>query len=122
MPVVLVVDDSAAIRMTLRKILTPVGIDVLEAPDGKKASEILQAEKVDAALLDLNMPGMSGIELAREIRTMPECAGVPILMFTTEWTEAKKAEAREAGVTSYLVKPSPALVVKQTVMALLNMK
>ena len=121
MPTVLVVDDSAAIRMTLRKILAPVGLDVLDAADGKKAVEILQAEKVDVALLDLNMPGMSGIELAREIRMMPQCAGVPILMFTTEWNDAKKAEAREAGVTAYLVKPSPALVVKQTVMGLLGM-
>jgi two-component system chemotaxis response regulator CheY len=104
----LIVDDSAAIRKILLRVLQqteiPMG-SVFEAADGRQALEILQQNKVGLILSDINMPNMDGIELLRAVRSKTEWRDVPMIMITTEGSQAKVAEAAELGATSYVRKP-----------------
>jgi len=106
----LVVDDSITVRTDLLFKLEGIGIDAHGAADGPAALEWLRAahgrgETVDVVLLDLQMPGMSGIELAREIRSDPELATLPLVMVTGFSERCHEIEAREAGIAGYLTKP-----------------
>lgn len=106
---VLIVDDSPAIRASVTTILRGEGMKALEASSAEDALGQLKsgALKPNLFLVDLNMPGMNGIDLIRQIRTMPAFRFVPILMMTTESQQAKRTEAKSAGATGWLVKPVP---------------
>lgn len=99
---VLVVDDEPQIRRVLRTTLTSQGYAVIEARSGDEALEAIRGEQVDLILLDLNMPGRSGIEVCREIRASGD---VPIIMLTVRNTERDKVQALDAGADDYVVKP-----------------
>lgn len=104
----LIVDDSAAIRKILQRVLAQTEIPlgrIFEAADGKQAVEILQQTKIGLVLSDINMPNMDGLELLRTIRATPEWQDVPVIMITTEGSQAKVAEAAKLGATSYVRKP-----------------
>ena len=104
----LIVDDSAAIRKILQRVLReteiPLG-EVIEASDGQQALELLEQRRVGLILSDINMPNMDGIELLRALRVRPEWKDVPVIMITTEGSQAKVKEAAELGATSYIRKP-----------------
>jgi two-component system chemotaxis response regulator CheY len=85
--------------------LTGAGHEVIEAQDGAIALNVLQARSVDLVITDVNMPNMNGIELTRQLRTLPSFARTPILLLTTESDPAKKAQGRAAGATGWIVKP-----------------
>lgn len=106
---VFVVDDSPAIRSSVSLILKSEGMKASEAVSAEDALEKLKAGSVKPNLfiVDLNMPGMNGIDLIKQIRTMAPFRFVPILMMTTESQQAKRAEAKTAGATGWLVKPVP---------------
>jgi len=99
------VDDSASIRQMVAFTLEDVGYDVVGAVDGKDALAKLKAIPVDMVITDLNMPNLDGINLIRQIRTLPGFKFLPILMLTTESEEARKREGRTAGATGWIVKP-----------------
>jgi two-component system, OmpR family, KDP operon response regulator KdpE len=99
---VLVVDDEPQIRRVLRATLTGQGYTVIEARNGEEALESLRREHADLALLDANMPGMSGLDACRRIRATSE---MPIIMLTVRNTEADKVRALDAGADDYVVKP-----------------
>jgi two-component system KDP operon response regulator KdpE len=99
---VLIVDDEPQIRRVLRTTLTSQGYAVLEARTGDEALEALRGEHVDLVLLDLNMPGRSGLETCREIRASGD---VPIIMLTVRNSERDKVQALDAGADDYVVKP-----------------
>jgi two-component system KDP operon response regulator KdpE len=99
---VLIVDDEPQIRRVLRTTLTSHGYAVLEARTGDEALELIRTEEVDLILLDLNMPGRSGVETCREIRATGD---VPIIMLTVRNTERDKVQALDAGADDYVVKP-----------------
>jgi two-component system KDP operon response regulator KdpE len=99
---VLIVDDEPQIRRVLRTTLTSHGYAVLEARTGDEALELIRTEQVDLILLDLNMPGRSGVETCREIRATGD---VPIIMLTVRNTERDKVQALDAGADDYVVKP-----------------
>ncbi|RIK47635.1 MAG: adenylate/guanylate cyclase domain-containing response regulator [Chloroflexi bacterium] len=107
MTTVLLVDDEKLIQRSLEKTLLRAGYDVLTAPDCKTGSEVFaqNAAAVDIAVLDLNMPGMNGIEACRQIKTLPNCHDIPIIMVTSsdEMDDLKHAFA--AGAMDYLTKP-----------------
>jgi len=102
---ILAVDDSSSIRQMVKLTLTTGGYNVVEAVDGTHG--LAQARKVsaDMVITDLNMPGMNGLALIREIRKLPAYLGVPIIFLTTESAPELKAEARAAGATAWIVKP-----------------
>jgi two-component system chemotaxis response regulator CheY len=99
------VDDS----MTMRKIVTLAlkgqGHTVVEAENGKLALEALASQKVDAIILDINMPVMNGIEFLREIKKDPSKKGIPIVVLTTQGEDALKDEALSLGAKSFMIKP-----------------
>ncbi len=105
MKTVLLVDDSPTILLSLSAVLTQAGYASMQASGGEVALAKLQATKPDLVITDLHMPGMDGIELIRRIRGLPGCRFVPILMLTTESQAERRAEARTAGATGWLVKP-----------------
>jgi len=99
----LIVDDERAIRQSLRTIFTNFGYEVVESARGEEALALVRSSKIDAVLLDINMPGMGGIEVCRNIRkTAPR---LPILMLTVQGSEDRKVEALDAGADDYVTKP-----------------
>ncbi|ACL65912.1 response regulator [Anaeromyxobacter sp. Red801] len=102
---VLVVDDSASVRLAERVVLTGAGYEVLEAVDGQDALAKLAARPVQLVLTDLNMPNLDGVGLIRAVRTDPAHRLTPVVMVTTESEQARKLEGKAAGATGWIVKP-----------------
>jgi len=101
---VLVADDSGTMRKIIIRSLNAVGIQsVIEAADGNQAVALFKPGQFDLVLTDWNMPGKTGVEVAREIRAQD--ATVPVIMITTEAEKSRVIEAIQAGVTNYVVKP-----------------
>ena len=99
---VLVVDDEPQIRRVMRTALAAQGYAVIEAKNGEEALEKIRAERPDLILLDVNMPGINGLEACREIR---QSSDVPIVMLTVRNSERDKVSALDAGADDYVVKP-----------------
>jgi two-component system chemotaxis response regulator CheY len=102
---ILTVDDSASIRQMVKLTLKSGGYEVVEAVDGNDGLAQARRLRADMVITDLNMPGMNGLALIREIRKLPTYTGVPILFLTTESAAELKAEAKAAGATGWIVKP-----------------
>jgi two-component system KDP operon response regulator KdpE len=100
---VLVVDDEAAIRRALRPPLVELGFQIAEASRGEEALQLLHSSSFDVVLLDINMPGIGGIETLRRIRAF--APRLPILMVTVREGEEEKVEALELGADDYITKP-----------------
>jgi two-component system, chemotaxis family, chemotaxis protein CheY len=118
----LIADDAGAVRRSVRWILEPAGLQVLEAPDGQAALEALRANKVDVLIADLNMPRMDGLELIRAVRADAKLRGIPVLMMTTEMRPQDVMKAYDAGADMYLVKPSSPAVIRYKVLSLLGVR
>ncbi|MDX2019084.1 MAG: response regulator [Deltaproteobacteria bacterium] len=102
---ILIVDDSASMRDLLRHTLTQSGFDVIEAENGSEALARLQRSRCDLVITDLNMPLMDGLSLIKAVRALAAYKTTPLLLLTTETAEAKKAAARAAGASGWIVKP-----------------
>ena len=100
---VLIVDDEPAIRRALRPPLTELGFAVTEAIRGEEALQMLRTASFDVILLDINMPGIGGIETLRRIRSLHP--RLPILMLTVLDGENEKVQALELGADDYVTKP-----------------
>ncbi len=106
MSTVLLVDDSKTILMSISAVLTKSGYTVETASDGTEGlAKVSAGVKPAVVLTDLNMPNMDGITFIRELRKLPGIRFTPILMLTTESQESKRAEAKAAGASGWLVKP-----------------
>lgn len=101
-PGILVVDDEAQIRRVLRAALSAHGYVIREAATGEEAVAAVRKERPDLILLDVNMPGMGGLQAARDIREMSDA---PIIMLTVRNAERDKVIALDAGADDYVVKP-----------------
>ena len=99
----LIVEDDSALRRSLRTTLDLLGFDVGEASNGEDGLVRLRMVDYEAVLLDINMPGMGGIETCRRIRRT--YTKIPILMLTVRDSEDDKVEALEAGADDYVTKP-----------------
>jgi two-component system alkaline phosphatase synthesis response regulator PhoP len=104
-PTILVVEDEPDIRKLVQYNLAQERYKVLEAEDGEQALKLLQRAKPNLVILDLMLPGMSGLELCRLLRERPETAQLPILMLTAKAGEADKVVGLEMGADDYLAKP-----------------
>ena len=100
---VLIVDDERSIRLSLRTILGNFGFDIVEAARGEEAVALVRSEPFDAVLLDINMPGIGGIEVCRIMRKVSP--RLPIVMLTVQGSEDRKVEALNAGADDYITKP-----------------
>jgi adenylate cyclase len=104
-PVILVVDDSATMRLITCDVLSKVGFNFIEAENGEAALSLLKRSKVDAILLDVEMPGLNGFEVCAEIRKVPDWHYLPIMMVTGLEDYESVNRAFQAGATDFTSKP-----------------
>ena len=102
---IITVDDAATMRRLVGYTLRGAGHEVLEAEDGEDALKVLDNQRVDLVIADVNMPRMDGIELVRRLRALPQFQSTPILLLTTESDPEKKKQGKEAGATGWITKP-----------------
>jgi two-component system, chemotaxis family, chemotaxis protein CheY len=102
---VLTVDDSRTMRDMLMLALTEAGFKVVQAVDGIDGLEALDAANADVIITDINMPRMDGFGFIEGVRANQRHRATPILVLTTESDAEKKARARAAGATGWIVKP-----------------
>lgn len=106
MKTIFLVDDSATVLISTSSILSKAGYQVEKAASGEEAlSKFKSGIKPDLLITDLNMPGMNGIDLIKQVRALPNYRFMPILFLTTESQQAKRADAKAAGASGWLVKP-----------------
>ena len=119
---VLIVDNSAAIRKILHRVLmqaeVPLG-QVFEAGDGLQALEMLKTQSVNLILSDINMPNMDGIQLLGQIKANAAWRNTPVIMITTEGSQAKVMEAVQLGAAGYVRKPFTAEQIKKKLVGLI---
>lgn len=102
---VLVVDDSVTVRKVTSRLLQRQGMDVLVAKDGIEAVALLQERRPDVMLLDLEMPGMDGLEVARQVRHDDRLVSLPIVMTSSHTGDKHQEQASQLGVDKFLSKP-----------------
>ncbi|MEH3159751.1 MAG: response regulator [Sphingomonas taxi] len=103
---ILIVDDSPSMLMSVSIALHPTGLDVKEASSAEQALDLIAAGlKPRMILTDLNMGGMSGIDLVKAVRALPGMGFVPMVLLTTESQDDMRQMAKAAGATGWLVKP-----------------
>jgi two-component system chemotaxis response regulator CheY len=103
---ILTVDDSRTMRSMLKVALEKEGFEVVQAEDGVHGLEVLGGlAALDVIITDINMPRMDGFGFIEGVRKDSRFRAAPILVLTTESDDAKKARAREAGATGWIVKP-----------------
>jgi two-component system phosphate regulon response regulator PhoB len=111
-PVILIIEDEAAIVTLLRYNLEKEGFEVVDAKDGEEGLMILSERQVDLVLLDWMLPYLSGIEVCRQIRRRPETRTLPIIMLTARGEEGDRVRGLNAGADDYVAKPfSPAEII-----------
>lgn len=117
----LIVDDSGMSRMLIRQCIENVGFEdceFLEARDGEEAWQLLQQQKVDLVLTDLNMPKMDGHTLLRQIKNTPEFCSVRVILITSSKNSAREAELMCSGASAVLDKPISPTTIYQALMSL----
>jgi two-component system chemotaxis response regulator CheY len=105
---VLVADDSAVVRSMVRKALSITGVAigaVHEAANGREALAVLAREPVDVVFTDVNMPEMGGLELVERMRADAALGAIPVVVLSSERSEALAGVLRDRGVQAYLTKP-----------------
>lgn len=118
----LIVDDSSVMRKIVERCLRQAGIDlkqVFEAGNGAEAISSLNDNPVDLILCDINMPVMDGLEFVKQLAGIPNAKGVPVVMITTEGSEAHVVQAISCGAKGYIRKPFTAEQVKEHVIPVL---
>jgi len=113
---ILVVDDFSTMRRIVKNLLRELGFTNLdEADDGQTAWPKLKAGNYDFLVTDWNMPGMTGIDLLKEVRANPATAKMPVLLVTAESKREQIIEAAQAGVNGYIIKPFTAATLKEKI-------
>lgn len=100
---ILVVDDSNSMRNLVAQTLIGAGYEVVQAKDGREALTAATSHTLAAVISDINMPVMDGLSFVRELRKQGKFT--PVIMLTTEASAERKAEAKQAGATGWMVKP-----------------
>jgi len=119
----LIVDDSSVMRKIVERSLRQAGIElenVLEASNGAEALTIIGQNGIDLILCDINMPIMDGLEFVRNLGSVENAKGVPVVMITTEGSETHVVQALSAGARGYIRKPFTPEQVKEHVLPVLG--
>ena len=113
---VLIVDDSSVMRKIVERSLRQAGLDLMEvheANNGVEALDLTRRTTVDLILSDINMPVMDGLEFVRQLQSVENAKGVPVVMITTEGSESSVVEALASSARSYIRKPFTPQQVKE---------
>lgn len=105
MKTILIADDEPSLRLLVRATIESDEYELIEAADGDAAWRLLQAERPAMALLDVQMPGQTGLELVRAIRQEPTLRGMQVVLLTSKAQEADVRVGLAAGADKYLTKP-----------------
>lgn len=120
MPTVLIADDSLFQRLTLSKMVKPEGFEILEASNGRQCLEVLRTKTPDMALLDLNMPELSGLDVLKAAQA--EGLVTPIVVITADIQDTTRELCRAAGASRILSKPPKDQDVLDAVRALMAVR
>ena len=108
----MVIDDSRAMRLILKRIVAQLGFEVVEAGNGQEAMDYLKTNVLDGegeipglALVDWNMPEMNGLEFVTAVRAEPRLRGMTLMMVTTESEQSQIVRALASGAHEYVIKP-----------------
>ncbi|GAB2190766.1 chemotaxis response regulator CheY [Sessilibacter sp. MAH2] len=113
---ILIVDDFSTMRRIIKNLLRDLGFtNTQEADDGQTALPMLKNGDFDFLVTDWNMPGMTGIELLRQVRADERLSSLPVLMVTAEAKREQIIEAAQSGVNGYVVKPFTAQALKEKI-------
>jgi len=121
----LIVDDSSVMRKIVERSLRQAGIEltqVLEAGNGAEALCVLKENRVELIPRDINMPVMDGLEFIKQLSSVENAKGVPVVMITTEGSEAHVVQALSCGARGYIRKPFTPDQVKEHVVPILGGK
>ena len=102
---VLIIEDNPVNRLLLKKVLTHYGVDVVEAEDGKVGIELAHSQNPDLILLDLQLPEIDGITVAKTLKADESTAHIPLIAVSANVRETDKANAMEAGCEGFIEKP-----------------
>jgi two-component system, sensor histidine kinase RpfC len=116
----LIADDNKTNLMILRKVLETANYEVDAAQDGEQALSMMLNGRYKAAILDMHMPGLDGVEVVRQYRLLRRDARIPIVMLTANATVDAKLASAESGADAYLTKPATAAAVVGTIEKLLE--
>ncbi|MFY9688607.1 MAG: response regulator [Candidatus Acidiferrales bacterium] len=119
----LIVDDSSVMRKIVERSLNQAGIklsEVFEAGNGAEALAVLQDNKVDLVLCDINMPVMDGLEFIKQLPSVENAKGVPVVMITTEGSESHVVQALSSGARGYIRKPFTLEQIRERVLPILT--
>jgi len=120
---ILIVDDEAFMRSVLSGIVKHLGfLGVSEARDGKSALDMLNSKPFDVCFCDWEMPGMSGIDLYKEIQNKEEFKDLTFIMITGHTEADKVQEAIECGIKEYIAKPFNENVIRKKIISVLSAK
>jgi two-component system, cell cycle response regulator len=119
---VLVIDDAQDIHDVVEVRLRAEGVDLVHAFDAEAGMELARAKRPDLYLLDLDLPGRSGLELCRALKDEPALASAPVIILTGTVDVATKVRAFDAGATDYVTKPFDAVELRARVRAALRTK
>ncbi len=117
---ILVVDDSVSMRQMLSYVLSEDGHEVTDTGCAEDALTKAGSSGFELVISDLNMPGMSGIELAKELRSMPAFNATPILILSTDSSQEMKTRGKAAGVNGWITKPFNPQMLQQVVKQVTN--
>ncbi len=117
---ILIIDDSPTIRKMIQMVLKPLGVKVFEANNGIEGIEILNREKMDLVMSDLNMPEMNGFDFIRYMRQNENYINTPAIIISTEKKQESLDTAKELGVSEYIIKPFKMPELQAVIKRLLN--
>ena len=119
---VLIIDDDALIRETVRLALAHAGFDASQSEDSTTALDLIRGQKPDLVILDLYMPGVSGFELCRALKAHPETKHIPVLIFTGSNETVDVIGGIDAGAFQYITKPVDSSVLVSKIKGILKDK
>ncbi len=105
MKTILLVDDSRAVRLAGKRMVSAIGLEALEAEDGAQALDMVRQHDVDVVLLDWNMPVMNGLEFLKALRASTDLDQPMVIMCTTENDMSRIVEAMQPAANQYIMKP-----------------
>lgn len=119
---ILVVDDSATIRLTLKRALIAAGFEVMEAVDGVDGLNKLASDGASVSLIlsDINMPNMDGLTMCQKIKETASLSSIPIFIISTEGGVDMKTKGKELGITAWMNKPPNPTKLVEAVMKILQ--
>ena len=118
----LIVDDEDGVRSLVRTTLDSGEFEIIEASEGSEAIDLARRHKPDLVLLDVMLPDVSGVEVCRQLKALPELASTTIVMLTARAQTSDVGEAEDAGADGYFTKPFSPIALSRKVEEVLGLQ